>query len=249
VIALWLLLAQPAEAARGLLGLEWRPFSRQDLVFVDEGRTSGTAVAEQDGTVRPNLSAFGGAWLNKNVGLVGSLGVAAVVSRSAAGDATATRSWAVLRPELDVRVGWMEPRVRFPIPWVVAGVFGDIPTVRDRSASYTDEEQAAADETAKTDAWRLGGVGGRVGVGVDFRVVEGLSLGAQATVGLVGSTYAGGDGSFTTLWVATDASLLLTWEWPDRRKGARATTSGCPGCAPVPPPQEAASPEVGVPSP
>ena len=49
--------------------------------------------------------------------------------------------------------------------------------------------------------------------------------------------------------IATDASLLLTWEWPDRRKGARPAASGCPGCTPVPPPQEAASTEVGVPSP
>jgi hypothetical protein len=139
--------------------------------------------------------------------------------------------------------------VRFPIPWVVAGVFGDIPTVRDKSSSYTADEQAAADESAKTDAWRLGGVGGRVGLGVDFRIVEGLMLGAQATVGLVGSTYAGGDGNFTTLWVSEEASLLLTFEWPDRRRGARAPTSGAPACDPVPPPQEAASTESGVPSP
>lgn len=238
MLALWLLLADPAHAARGFLGLEWRPLSRQDLVFVEEQRTSSTAVGEQDGTVRPNLAAFGGAWFNKYVGISAGLGVAAIVSRTATEDTTSQRHWAVLRPSLDVRLGGLEPRLRFPIPWAVVGLYGDIPTVGNRSPAFTTDEQQAADDAAYDDATRLGGVGGRVGVGVDYRLLPGLMIGAQVTVGLTGATYLGGDDRFTTLWVATEAGLLLTFEWPGKGR-----SSLPPEPVRVDPPQEAALPE------
>lgn len=239
----WLVSAQAAPV--GFAGVEWRPLSRQDLVWVDENRTSGTAVGEFDGVVKPVLSAFGGAWFNRYVGLSAGLGVAQSVSDSATEDSKQQHSWSVVRPSLDVRLGWMVPRERFPVPWFLIGVYGDIPTVVDRSLQYTEEEQAAADSSAQSDKYRLGGVGGRAGAGVDYRVLPYLAIGAQFDVGLHRATYTGGDTRFTTLWVSTEASILLTFEWPGkggfkRHKDAptvllRANLEGADGAAPADP--------------
>lgn len=203
-------------APRGFAGLEWRPLSRQDLVWVDENRTSGTTVGEFDGTVKPVLSAFGGAWFNRYVGLSAGLGFAQSTADSRTTETRQQHVWSVVRPSLDVRLGWVEPRDRFPIPWFLVGVYGDIPTVRDVSEQYTEDEQAAADAAALNDRYRLGGVGGRVGAGVDYRILPYLAIGAQFNVGLHRSTYTGADTRFTTLWVATEASILLTFEWPGK---------------------------------
>lgn len=212
-------LSTSAQAASGFAGVEWRPLSRQDLVFVDEGRTSGTAVGEFDGSVRPVLSAYGGAWFNRYVGLSVGLGLATLSTETAAEDTYRQRTWGVFRPSLDLRFGWIERKVRFPIPWVVVGAYGDVPTVVDVSNAYTAEEQEAADVAASNESFRLGGVGGRIGMGVDYQVLPGLAIGAQVTVGIHRATYTGGDDTFTSLWVATEAAILLSFEWPSKRRG------------------------------
>src|SRR5690606_31447825 len=65
------LLAALAHAAEPYAGVEWRPLSRADLAWVEEGRTSGAGVGELDGTVRPALQAHGGLWLGERVALGG----------------------------------------------------------------------------------------------------------------------------------------------------------------------------------
>lgn len=218
MLALLLALSAPAEAGRPFFGLEIEPLSRKDLVWVEEDRTSGTAVGEFDGAVSSVLSAFGGGWFNRHVGLQASLGVALSQSSSVAGDIVRNRTWAVLRPGLDLRLGWAEHGLRKPVPWVLVGAYGDIPISADVSNGYSEEEQAAADEAVLDERFRLGGVGGRVGFGVDYEVLQGLSLGALVSLGLHRSGYTGGDTTFTTLWLSTEASILLTYLWPDRRK-------------------------------
>ncbi|MCA9573047.1 MAG: hypothetical protein KC656_34665, partial [Myxococcales bacterium] len=141
---LLLVLAAPVQAAQPFAGLEFDPLSRQDLVFVDEGRTSGTAVGELDGTVRSVASAYGGAWITRHVGIAVGLGVALAQATSRVDDVERQRTVGVFRPSLDVRLGWMERRPRFPIPWFLVGVYGDIPLASDRSTGFTEEEQAAA---------------------------------------------------------------------------------------------------------
>lgn len=240
-----LLLAAHAQAATPFLGLELRPLSRQDLVFVDEGRTSGTGVGEFDGTVRPVLSAFGGAWFSRWIGLSGGLGMARYGSRSGTTEAQRRRHWMVVRPHLDLRIGWLERRQRFPVPWVVVGAYGDIPSVRDASSTFTEEEQEAADRAAQDERYRLGGVGGRLGLGVDYRILPGLAIGGQVTVGLHHATYLGSDTTFGTSWLATDASLLLTFEWPPRgpEAGARRRGRGSDDADPSDPDDATAPPE------
>jgi hypothetical protein len=204
-------------------------------VWVEEGRTSGTAVGEFDGTARPLFSAFGGVWFDRHIALVLGLGMARLTSTSEADDIYVQRHWGVFRPSLDLRFGWAPQRLHRPVPWVLLGMYGDVPSARDVSNGYTEEEQAAADESASTERARLGAFGGRLGFGVDYRLLPGLMLGLQATAGIHRSTYAGGDGSWASVWVATDAALLLTFEWPPeglgpkrRRAEADAVGSGPP---------------------
>lgn len=211
MIAWWL---GTALAATPYFGLEWRPLSRQDLVWVDEGRTSGTAVGAFDGTTRPVLSAFGGAWVNPWFGVHAGLGLAQIVSTSQADDVYVQRQIGVVRPSLDLRFGWMAQRLHRPTPWFLLGGWVDVPTVRDVSNGYTDEEQDAADLSADEDRYRLQGGGGRVGFGVDYRLLPGLLLGAQISVGLQRTAMVGDNDATVSLWISTEAALLLTFEWP-----------------------------------
>lgn len=215
-----LLALAPAEAARPFFGLEIRPLSRQDLVWVEEQRTSGVAVGEYDGTVSPLFGAFGGAWFNRWVGLDVGLGIAVLQSTSSAGDVDRQRTWTALRPSADLRLGWAVPALRRPIPWVLVGLHGNIPAVSDVSNGFTPEEQAAADAASTEAQYRLAGIGGRVGFGVDYEVLQGLSIGAVVSVGLHRAGYIGGDDTFTSLWVQTEAALRLTYLFADKKKKA-----------------------------
>ena len=218
-MTLAMIMLSQAVAAGPFAGLEIRPLSRADLVWVGEERTSGLAVGEFDGTVRPSVSAFVGYWFNRYVGLSGHVGLAWVTASTQVDGLARRQDWGVVRPGLDVRIGWMEPLMHKPVPWFFVGVHGDIPTVRDVDASRTEAQQEAANGAALTERYRLGGVGGRVGAGLDYRLLPGLAIGATLGVGLHRSLFIGGDAGLVSWWVQTDAALLLTFEWP--RKAAR----------------------------
>jgi hypothetical protein len=225
----------PAVALRPFFAVEFRPLSRVDLVWVDEGRTSGTTVGEFDGVVRPSLGAMGGLWVNRWFGFSLGLGVAQRATVSFVEEVQVRQRTSVVRPSLDLRFGWARPHLHRPTPWVLLGVYGDVPSVAHRSDAYSEDEQAAADATSQSERIRLGGVGGRVGFGVDYRVLPGFSLGAMASLGVHRSTYQGADSSVATAWLATDASLLLMFEWPPRgERGGRRGRAGADVGAPEP---------------
>jgi hypothetical protein len=217
---------EPPHGIRPVLGLEWRPLSRADLTWVDEGRTTGLAVGELDGAVRPALSGFFGAWVSRRVGLMGSIGVARLTSttftQSADGETTyRSRHWGVIRPALDVRLApWGHDRM--VSAWAIVGVHGDIPSARDVSNAYTEEEQEIADETAAEDRVRLGGFGGRLGIGAEVHVGKGVHVGGQYAVYWQQTVLAGSDADTLSSWVAGEASLLLAIEFG----GSRARPSG-----------------------
>jgi hypothetical protein len=219
------LVASTVLAATPFAGLEWRPLSRADLAWVAEDRTSGDAVGEFDGVVRPALQAFGGAWLSDRVGLAGSLGVARLTTTSWTGETARQRHWGVIRPELDLRVA-LTKRSPHPLPWLLLGFDGDIPSARDVSDGYTADEQAAADRDAQTERLRLGGFGGRLGAGVDARVAPGVSVGACFDLAGHFGVLRSEDASTVSSWLATGAAVLVTFDWdviPTRRHadGAR----------------------------
>ncbi len=208
------LLAAASLAATPVFGLEWTPLSRGDLVWVADGRTTGLGVGEFDGTVRPALSAFGGAWVSRRVGLVGSLGVARLTSTATTAETWRARHWGVVRPAVDVRFALIPRDDPRPSPWVFLGAYGDIPSARDTSNGYSDEEEEEADQTAYAERARLGGFGGRAGVGVDVRLHPYLSLGALWAVQVHRGTLITSETHTVTAWVGGHASLLLTFDWP-----------------------------------
>jgi hypothetical protein len=197
-----------------VFGVDWAPLSRSDLTMVEDGRTSGLGVGEFDGLVRPSLSTYGGAWFGPRVGLMGTLGIARLQSTTWTGDVYEARHWGVVRPGVDLRVGLTRRIAARPTPWVVAGVYGDIPSARDVSNGYDDDEQAAADTAAYEDRLRLGGFGARLGVGAEIRPVPYVSLGlsfvGEAHWGVIRSAEAGVLSSL----VSTRTSLLVAFEWP-----------------------------------
>ncbi len=204
----------PAQAATPLAGVAWTPLSRADLVWVGDDRTSGVAVGEFDGVVAPNLSAFGGVWLSDSVGLIGSLGLARLTSTTWVGDTWRQRHWGVLRPGIDLRYSLGPREVRRPAAWILGGIHGDIPSARDTSNAYSPEEQAIADEDAALERARLGGFGARVGLGVDYRLAEGIAVGAQWSMRWHQSVLRTDQAMNVSSWVAADVALLLTFEWP-----------------------------------
>jgi hypothetical protein len=213
-------LATPANAGvTPLAGVEWTPLSRGDLTWVDDDRTTGVAVGELDGLVRPAMTGFGGVWIGERVGLVAGLGVARLQSTSWVGDVYVARHWGVVRPSMDLRVGILKRELRRPVPWVMLGFHGDIPSSRDVSNGYSEEEQVAADETSYEDRLRLGGLGGRVGAGVDYRLVDGVAIGALYAVEAHWGVLRTSETEVVSSWVSSHASLLLTFEWGPRDGG------------------------------
>ena len=197
-------------------GVEFHPYSRQDAVWVDENRTSGLSVGEFDGTIRPTLGGFVGTWIGDFIGLHLGLGVARLQTTTWVGETYQQRHWGVVRPSIEGRFAFIRREARWPIPWGLLGVYVDIPSARDVSNGYSEEEQQAADETAQVERLTLWGVGGRAGLGVDYRLLPGIAVGAQFTVGWHQAILAGQDQAAVSSWLATEAAVLLIFEWPGK---------------------------------
>jgi hypothetical protein len=209
-----LFLANAAIAATPLVGVEWRPLSRADLNWLEDGRSSGLSVGEFDGTVDPGLSMFAGAWWHPRIATTGRLGVARLQNTTQVGDVVTQRHWGVIRPGVDLRWGLMKPRDRTPYPWLLGGVHVDIPSARDVSNGYSKAEQKAADENATTERARLGGFGLRAGLGADYRPVPYVALGLQYALTWRRGVFLSDDRQAVSSWLAAEAALLIAFEWP-----------------------------------
>ncbi len=202
-----------ALAAEPVLGLEWRPLSRADLVWLEDGRSSGTGVSEHDGLLNHGLRPFAGAWLSPRWGLFGSLSVARLSTTTWVDDVWRTRSWTVVRPALDARFLFTEAGKTGPRAWALAGASGDLPAVRDRSNGFSESEAEAAASGAYLDQARLGGVGARLGVGAELEVTPGLSLGAQWTLDWHSGVLRSAEVSASARLLTTQGALLLSYGW------------------------------------
>ena len=201
-------------AATPTAGLEVAPLSRADVVQVDDGRTTGTGVGEFDGTVWPSMRAFGGAWLSERFGLTGGLGIARLTTTAWVGDEWQSRHVGVLRPSLDLRASLLKRSDDRPRPLLLLGGYGDIPSARFTSDSFTDAEQDQADEVAAEERARLGGFGLRGGAGVDLRVHEHVSVGFIWTARWHRGLARSGGATTVTSWVGSDVALTVAFEWP-----------------------------------
>lgn len=196
------------------LAFEWRPLSRGDLTVVEEQRTSGLLVSSVDGFARPQVQLDVGAWIVESLAVQGSIGVARATVTTWNGTVYAQQHWGVVRPGLDLKVRPPGMHRGLPIPWALMGAHVDIPSSRDVSNGYTVDEQLDADDAAGIDRVRLGALGARVGVGVEQRVVGGLSLGAQYTAQWQRSLFTRVDPVTIESQLFGEAALLLVFDWP-----------------------------------
>lgn len=172
------LISATATAAGGAMGVDWVPYSRGDLVWVSEDQSSETLVGEFDGLVRPALTAYGGRVGDRHAWLFG-LGVARTANVDWDGEGFRRVSASALRPSADWQWFMRERQVGAATPWLGLGLHVTIPQAKDAADVYTAEEQSDADEGARALRGRIGGVGGRAGVGGDYRINESLTLGLR----------------------------------------------------------------------
>lgn len=193
---MWLLFASLTAHAGALLGVDWVPFGRGDLAWVQDGELSGTGVAETDGLIHGALTAWGG-WADAHdaalLGLAGArLGTSSVSSTLQTGT-----SVAAFRPSLDYR-RYLHARGPDHVnAYGQIGLYGVIPAARSWSNAYTDEEQAAMDTASAQTRAQIGGYGLRVGGGAELAFANGLSVGARY-LGVLHQTRAAVEDTTTT---------------------------------------------------
>ena len=208
-----MLLLATALAAQGTaLGVDYVPSGRADLIWVDEGRASGTLVGEFDGLVRPSLTPYLLVH-GQRVSVAFSFGFARTAEINWTGEERRKVVNTALRPAMDVQRYLVQDKVSV---WVGAGVHGVVPIVRDLSTAYGEAELEAAREANREVMARIGGVGARVGAGAEVELASGLSLGLRVH----GNSWRGQRISEDSVSVSTltwaDAGLRMQVDLPQR---------------------------------
>jgi hypothetical protein len=211
-----LLLAATAHAG-GMVGVDLVPMGRADLVAVDAGRTSGTFVGEDDGLLRPPLTAWGGV-AGDHVAWLGGLGVAWTATTTWAADPAGgedlvtKRRAATLRPSADVR--WYPGgRGGHGVqPWLGGGLHVTAPFVSYRSDAWTLKEQKGWDEVADEDRARLFGWGFRAGGGAELLTPAGVRVGGRYLLGYHQSQDVDEAAIQVTARLAGEAALTLGFD-------------------------------------
>jgi len=209
-----LLLSLSAQAAP-MAGVDFVPFGRGDLTWVDSDQLSGTLVSETDGWLQPPLTAWGG-FIKSHSAVIFGLAVARVTTTTlVAGDNGDIQKSVVhtgaLRSSVDYRRYFGERKVGRPSAWGSAGLWGVVPSARRKSDQYTTEEQTAADDTADQDRSRIGAAGARVGLGAELLWDTGLALGARYDVGAQLTRVLESDATVAGTLVSSEAALTMSF--------------------------------------
>ena len=195
-------------------GVEWTPFSRADAAWVSEERTSGSAVGEFDGVVRPQLMPFAGVWIDHRWGVTASLGIGRLQQTTWADEIFLQRHWLVIRPSVDLRVALIKRDRDVPIPWILVGGHGDIPSAAERSNGFTDEELETAEQNGLIERAKLGGLGARLGLGVDYGIHKHIRIGLQGVGQWHRTVFRSAEPQQVSSWIGTQASFIIAFEWP-----------------------------------
>jgi hypothetical protein len=207
-------LAPAAYGYAPFISAEYSPLSRGDLTWTAEAQGSGLVVGELDGFVNPALKAHVGAWLNSSFAVTVNIGTARILTTTWNDDIFLQQHWGVVRPGFDLRLAPWRTDPRLPRPWLTIGAYMDLASSRDVSNGYTEAEQEEASGIAAGHINRLRGQGGRLGFGVDQRLLGGLSLGLLATTVWHRNAVITESTQTTSTWTAGDVSLVLTFDWP-----------------------------------
>jgi hypothetical protein len=213
---MWIAWVGLAFAADPMAGVEFVPFSRADAVQIADGRRTGTGVGEFDGTVWPSLRAFGGAWVSERIGITGHLGLAVMQTSSWSGEHWVRQHLGVVRPGADLRISVLKRSDERPHPLVVVGAYGDIPTASVGSDGFSGAERDQARDDASRERARLGGVGARVGAGVDHRVHRNIVLGFLWSVRGHRAVVRTAETASVSGWWGSEVGLTFTFEWPSK---------------------------------
>jgi hypothetical protein len=203
-----------AYGAAPFIAAEISPLSRGDLSWIAEAQGSGLLVGEFDGFVNPAVKTHIGAWLNPQLAVSLNLGTARLQTTTWADEVFVQQHWGVFRPGFDLRFSpWRTPP-KLPKAWLMMGAYLDLASSRDSSNGYTESEQEEASGIATGYANRLRGQGGRLGFGVEQRLIGGLSLGLMATTFWHRSAVITESSQAVSSWTSGDASLLVSFDWP-----------------------------------
>lgn len=211
---MWLLLVSLQARADALVGVDWVPFDRGDLAWVEDGELSGTLVGENDGLLVPSLTAWGG-WADRhNAALVGLAG-ARVLTTTTSGSSVTGSVVAALRPSVDYRRYLLPREPGHATCWVQAGGYGDIPAAKTWAEVSSDAEQEALDAADAETKARIGGWGLRAGGGASVAWDNGLSVGARYLGVFHRSSLVSDDGSRTTSTLTRgEVALELSFAFP-----------------------------------
>jgi len=180
IVLFGLVLLSTAQAG-AMLGAEYVPPGLGELAWVAGGQLSGTQVAERDGMLVPPLRTHGG-WVFGRTGILGGLSVARVATSVQTAESTSVESRTALRPSISVRRYSMEPVSATPLFFLSSGLHLVVPFVSSASDGATTEEDSALAEAAEEDENRIGGWGGQLGMGAEYRLENGISFGMKSSV-------------------------------------------------------------------
>ena len=207
---IWFLCA--VSMASPIVGVDYTPLGRQDLAWIEEEQLSGTLVGEFDGLVTSPLEAWGGyRWTRFAV--TGGLGLAWVSTSTWDGQDRSLVVTGTLRPSVDGL--WYitpEPDDLRPRAHASLGGYGLIPAATRQSDAFTDEEQDAADTEAESVRSRIGGLGLRLGAGVDLTWNSGLMLGLGYSFVAHRSQLLTEETSTTSLLIWGEAAFVFGFE-------------------------------------
>lgn len=205
------LLVATANAAF-LGGVAFVPAGIGALAFADADGFSDTLASEQDGWLRPPLTAHAG-WVTGRNAMLAHVAVVEVVSESAS-DEVHTFNVGGVRLGADWR-GYVWPRTPGKVNlWGTGGLFGIVPNSAEADSGWTEDEQTEADRDSASRRGRIGGLGLQAGLGAEYPFADasgqpGVSLGARWVVRGFGGLALEETSTQFSMLVVSEAALLL----------------------------------------
>lgn len=200
-------------AAEPFVGVDYAPMGRADLLWADSDQPTGTFVGELDGLISPPLSAYAGIFRGDHWAWTLGLSMARTRTVTWTLDDRRVQTNTGIRPALDLNRYLIDREVGSPTAWVGGGLYGVIPIARDQNDAYGDEEQQAANEGAREIMARIGGVGARAGVGAEYLLLDGLTVGLRTHLSGYRSQRYTEDALLVSTLVSVDAAVRVQIEF------------------------------------